>query len=33
LPKWEIPGILGAQTAASQDATQKLLKVLPSGYR
>ena len=29
---WEIPGILGAQTAASQSATQKLLNVVPHGY-
>jgi NIMA (never in mitosis gene a)-related kinase len=29
---WEIPGILGAQTAASQQATQKLLNVVPRGY-
>ena len=29
---WEIPGILGAQAAASPEATQRLLNVVPTGY-
>ena len=29
---WELPGILGAQASASDEATQKLLNFLPSGY-
>eukprot|EP01050_Picozoa_sp_SAG11_P003422 SAG11_NODE_192_length_12931_cov_5.747682_16_plen_199_part_00 len=29
---WEIPGILGAQAGADATATEKLLRVLPTGY-